>query len=204
MCGAGSGSARPRARLRAEAPHGRAGPRAPAWPARRHRRGQRARPVGPGPPPGSAPPLPRAPPGWALWRDPVRPPWQRLGARSGAGAPRSPAVRGERGLTGRAARGEWPGGSRGIPEHPRALACRGPRRWASVGPLERAGEEGSTGCPSWQESASLRGPPGEDCSCLLAGDQIWVPRGVWPRPCFRPSPPMFLCPDAWTLPRILS
>lgn len=58
------------------------------------------------------------------------------------------------------------------------------------GHLRKSWEGRKPGCACWLESASLRGPPGEeweDCSCLLAGDQVWVPGGGWPRPSFHPS-----------------
>lgn len=76
----------------------------------------------------------------------------------------------------------------------------GPPGWTP----SRGREERKPGRLRWQESARLRGAPGEDCSCLLAGDQIWVPRDGWPRPSLSPSSPVFLCQHAWTLQRRLS
>lgn len=75
------------------------------------------------------------------------------------------------------ARGSGAGSAAPSREHPRDPVVA----VAALGLLDghlRGGQEGrKPGRLCWQESASLWGAPFENCSCLLAGDQIWVPRG---------------------------
>lgn len=159
-------------------------------PGRRGLRGRRSRP----PPPGSAP---------RPWRP------SRVAAPEGlcafAPAPEGDAGAaahgGERVLTarpGRTGAGLW---------QVRVRARRGAGRQRRRGSILGTGGGGPCAGPQWtpsqgpggkeaavgRKARALGGPPGEDCSCVLAGDQVWVPGGGWPRPSFRPSLPLRCC-----------